>query len=60
MCLLIGGLVESSDGRFGIKENDSIRLDSLQARNPPTQSRKHHARIITLMKSTNGQGMLSR
>ena len=33
------------------KENDSIRFDSLQV-NKPTQSRKHHARIITLMKTT--------
>jgi len=46
-----------SDARFGKKENDSTRFDSLQARNQ--HSRKRHARIITLMKSTHGQGILS-
>jgi len=47
----------SKVGRFGKNENDSIRFI---ASKKPTQSRKHHARIITLMKSTNGQGTLNR
>jgi len=32
------GSFNSSDGRFGKKENDSIRFDSLLCQNPPQQS----------------------